>query len=218
MPHSSGYLILSLYPTSTFTVTPTPEIVSSTINTASFRTGPGLAYPQIGMLPTGTMFVALGLSSDNGHTWVMIRVAKSALPKVTLLVDFIEGWIPTYLGGYDLAKKLSPLGTIQDPDTPTPLPGRYGSAAKGENNRNYTYTDPYGNVYYYTLACGSSLPEGAVCTCDCVFIPLCQCDGYVAPTATLVPPESGCPSDTLTQPCHSPIPPGYVCTCDCIAG
>jgi len=201
-------------PTSTFTLTPTPEIQSSTIDVASFRTGPGLAYNQIATLPAGTKFVALGLSSDTGHTWVLIRVPKSILPNVKLEGDTIDGWIPTYLSGSNIGKNLSLLPTVQSPATPTPLPGRYGNAQKGDNNSDYTYTDPYGNKYIYTVECGSPLPEGAVCTCDCVSIPLCQCDGYSAPTDT--PSSSGCPSDSLTQPCNAPIPPGYVCTCNCI--
>ncbi len=52
-----------------------------------------------------------------------------------------------------------------------------------------------------TLPCGSPLPAGATCICNCVAAPV-----YPSPPSTR----------TERKPCGSPIPPGATCTCNCI--
>ena len=198
-------------PTATRTPTatlPAEAVDSKTIDTTILRTGPALTYTQMGTLVAGTKFTAMGRSADAGHTWLLIRILKSLLPKVTLEGEMIDGWIPVSLTDWASRKAFEALPIIDNPATPTPLPGRYGVALPGENNRNYTYTDPYGNMYTWTVSCTLPLPLGAKCSCNCVKVPVCSCDGYVYQSAT------GCA--TVTQPCRAAIPPGYVCTCNCI--
>ena len=44
-------------------------------------------------------------------------------------------------------------------------------------------TDPVtGRTVTYTLPCGSPIPEGAVCVCNCVAGEVCKCDGHVVCT------------------------------------
>jgi WD40 repeat protein len=76
-----------------------------------------------------------------------------------------------------------------------------------------------GRTVTYTLPCGSQIPPGAICVCNCV---PGTGDGpsYVRP-ATDPPysPPSRVPGETITQPCTpAPVPPDYVCTCNCIPG
>ena len=190
--------------TRTPTTTPPPEAVNSqTIASTVMRTGPGLAYDQMGRLNSGADFLAMGRSADAGHTWLLIRISKSLLPKVTLPVESLDGWIQVAQTDKNRRTAFQQLPVVDNPATPTPLPGREGSARPGENMRNYTYTDPYGNVYYQTIKCGSAIPAGAKCTCDCVGGAKCSCVGY-----------SACV--TVSQPCRSIIPPGMICTCNCI--
>ena len=85
------------------------------------------------------------------------------------------------------------LPVEEPPLTATPLPNQ---APTGDEGITYKYTDLYGNTYTFTLPCGSPIPEGATCTCNCVT--LCSCDNYVAP----------CSCDT-----HSG---GTYCTCDTV--
>lgn len=63
----------------------------------------------------------------------------------------------------------------------------------------YTARDEYGRELSYTLPCGSPLPPGVTCTCNCV-------PGSYAPPA---PPESNAPSTTY-------VPSGTYCSCDMV--
>lgn len=62
----------------------------------------------------------------------------------------------------------------------------------------------------HTVPCGSPIPQGATCTCNCVRGNLCSCVGYT-------PAIGSGGGGTITLPCGSPIPPGYICTCNCIS-
>jgi hypothetical protein len=83
-----------------------------------------------------------------------------------------------------------PIATAQSNQTATPKasevpPGQVGSVPPGETGINYSV-----NGTTYTLPCGSPLPAGAVCVCNCVTV--CSCDGYVA----------GCSCDSYVSSSH----------------
>jgi len=129
------------------------------------RSGPATYYPPVTKLTTVTHFVVIGRISDN--SWVHVRLDNAT-----------EGWLYTVLTNV----KANFLGDIQideAPPTPTPLPGTVGNTAPGTTGINYSYKDNYGNTYSYTLPCGSDIPSGAICTCNCVTA--CACDAYTAP-------------------------------------
>lgn len=68
----------------------------------------------------------------------------------------------------------------------------------------------------WTLPCGSPIPPGAVCVCDCVTVPLPGDVGEVPPGDTGIN-FAGPGGETRTMPCGSPIPPGWTCTCNCVS-
>ena len=39
---------------------------------------------------------------------------------------------------------------------------------KGKEMKQYTMTNEYGQTITYTLPCGTPIPSGAICTCNCV--------------------------------------------------
>ncbi|ODS32228.1 MAG: NTPase, partial [Candidatus Scalindua rubra] len=39
---------------------------------------------------------------------------------------------------------------------------------KGKEANQYTITNQYGKTITYTLPCGSPIPPGAICTCNCI--------------------------------------------------
>ena len=84
------------------------------------------------------------------------------------------------------------------------------ASAKGAT---YRRKNQHGHVITWTQPCGSPIPPGAVCTCNCVpgSIPLPK-----KPKPPPPPSKGGTGGGTLTQPCGTPIPPGYYCTCNCI--
>lgn len=68
-------------------------------------------------------------------------------------------------------------------------------------------TDPMtGQTVTYTLPCGSPIPEGAVCVCNCVAGDLCSCVGHVVCTCDTV---CSCVGNTYTY-CSCDT----VCTCE----
>jgi len=69
-----------------------------------------------------------------------------------------------------------------------------------------------GRTVTYTLPCGSQIPPGATCVCNCV-------PGAVSAPTYIQPPPPPPPREGMTLPCTAkPIPPGYTCTCNCIPG
>jgi WD40 repeat protein len=85
----------------------------------------------------------------------------------------------------------------------------------------YTTTDRItGHVLTFTLPCGSPIPAGATCICNCVP------GTYAPPPPPRISSEPRYPSTiriptgtTIRQPCTAqPVPPGYICTCNCIPG
>ncbi len=76
-----------------------------------------------------------------------------------------------------------------------------------------------GKSHSYTMPCGSKIPDGAVCTCNCV-----PGTGYVdasdeVPIHKATPIHKKKPKAhkrTGRQPCGMKIPRGAICTCNCI--
>jgi len=169
-------------PTRTITPTPTPEGVESTVNgdNINFRSGPGTVYPAITRLPRGTKVLLTGRLADS--SWVAVSLSDPKKPG-----SFVLGWIKTTLVTAT-AKEVESLPIVYDiPPTPTPLPGRYGTTGAGQRGIDYKYTDTYGNIYTYTMPCGSAIPDGAVCTCNCVSVPAnCDCVGHTEPSCSCV--------------------------------
>jgi hypothetical protein len=119
--------------------------------------------------------VVIGRITDN--SWVHVRLDSN-----------IEGWIYAILTNVNV-NLLANIPIDAAPPTPTPMPGKVGNTAPGTTGINYSYKDDFGNTYTYTLPCGSEIPPGSICTCNCVTA--CACDNYTAP----------CSCDNYTAPC-----------------
>jgi hypothetical protein len=156
-------------PTDTATSTPTEISVEGTVTQANvvIRSGPATTYAVVAKVNKGDHLTVFGRITNN--SWIHVR-----------LDDKTEGWIYIYSTSLQM-KILTPIPIETPPATATPLPGKVGNTRPGSTGINYTYKDTFGNSYSYTLPCGSDIPDGAVCTCNCVTV--CSCDNYVAPTA-----------------------------------
>jgi hypothetical protein len=175
--------------TPTLSPTPKPKGIESTIygDNVNFRSGPGTGYSPITRLPGGTSITLVGRLADS--SWVAVSLAD---PKKAGAV--VNGWIKTNLVD-TRGKDIQSLPIVMDiPPTPTPLPGKYGTTGAGQKGIDYKYTDQYGNVYNYTLPCGSAIPAGATCTCNCVTVPAnCSCVDHTSPSSG----GGGCTCDTV---------------------
>jgi len=144
-----------------------------------FRTGPGEEYPGITSLSIGVPIHLNGRLYDD--SWYRGVISIEHLPDlVDQSLSEVEGWIRA-----DLLNTLegdpSVLPVVFDfPAAPTELPNTPIPA--GEDGIEYSYTDAYGNVQTYTFPCGAEVPEGTICTCNCVST--CSCVGYVAPSCS----------------------------------
>lgn len=155
-------------PMPTDTATATTVTISASVNgsNVNLRSGPDTVYSSITKLQKGDQVTITHRIMDS--SWVYITVVGR---------QYI-GWIKTTLltikgGGLEL------LPLMEAPPTPTPLPGHQGTTSAGNTGIDYQYTDQYGNIYTYTLPCGSPIPAGAVCICNCVTVPAaCSCDSY----------------------------------------
>ena len=188
-------------PTSTATITSTPEPIIGYLKGqgVNLRKGPGTNYDDITTIPPKAVINVI--ARDSKTTWVMVRVKVSEIP---LLAGsplakkgpntMVEGWIRADLLSYS-SPSVSELPVKSAPPTPTALPNE---KPKGDEGIKYTYTDEYGQTTSYTLSCGSPIPEGAVCTCNCVAV--CSCNGYTAPSCSCVADRGD-----------------MVCTCDVVS-
>ena len=77
-----------------------------------------------------------------------------------------------------------------------------------------------GRLITYTLPCGSPIPPGATCLCNCVPGTYSEPAPYSPPSRGPVYTPTPVPGGTtIRQPCTAqPVPPGYVCTCNCVPG
>lgn len=201
-------------PTKTPTKTPTPQPIAI-VDTEGLnvRKGPGTDYDILGSVKRGDELVIVGRLADK--SWYQIEYEE------------LKGWV---FGGLVIAENADQVPVITDIPptntpaatatpaeslTPTPLPGVEGTVQPGQEGIEYTYVDEQGVEHTYTLPCGSPIPPGATCICDCVTVPLPGETGEVAPGETGIN-FTGPGGETRTMPCGSPIPPGWTCTCNCV--
>lgn len=154
-------------PTRTPTQTPTP-LPQATVKSPSvnLRAGPGTFYTILLVLKKGDTVDVLGRLADN--TWIQVVTANGDL-----------GWLAVSV--VDLTFPIESLPVVTDiPPTPKPAapaqpaaqPGQPGEVQAGQTGINYSI-----NGVTYTLPCGSPIPDGAVCVCNCVTVPsTCSCD------------------------------------------
>jgi len=182
-------------PTQTSTPTAIAVTCKTRTNGARFRAGPATYYQMMDGVKSGTLVTAIGRLADSSWLKVLVKVDDLPTLKNAPIAEGkteVAGWFRADLLEV-LTGDVSLLPVEEPPLTPTPLPNEKPT---GDEGITYKYTDLYGNTYTYTLPCGSPIPEGAVCTCNCVT--LCSCDGYVAPC--------GCDSDSG----------GSYCTCNMV--
>ncbi len=191
----------SVPPTPTITNTPTPTGIGSVVtgDRINFREGPSTGYPAITQLSRGDAILLTARLADS--SWVAVALADPSHIGRT-----VNGWIKTTLVDTN-GKDIASLPVITDiPPTPTPLPGRSGKAQPGQKGRDYTFTDSYGHTFYMTLPCGSALPAGATCSCDCITVPggcscvennaeSCSCVGFTS--CECIEHYSNCSCDTI---------------------
>ncbi|MCC6589318.1 MAG: hypothetical protein IT168_21650 [Bryobacterales bacterium] len=102
----------------------------------------------------------------------------------------------------------------------------FDPAANPKSTTGITYraTDRVtGHQLTFTLPCGSPIPAGATCVCNCVpgtYIPPPPPRESRRTTSTPSSPSTiRIPGGTIRKPCTAqPVPPGYECTCNCIPG
>ena len=172
-------------PTDTPTPTPTP-IPEVTVNQASvnIRQGPGVAHPVALIGYEGDTFPVTG--RIQGGTWFEITLDGG-------LIGWIAASVVTFIFPVDniplalVIPTAPPLVTEAPPtNTPAPIPtGISGTVPEGQTGINYTI-----DGREFTLPCGSPIPPGATCVCNCVTVPLPP-----------PPPSSG---------------GGEICTCDLV--
>ena len=93
--------------------------------------------------------------------------------------------------------------------SPKKPPGRLGKVQPGHRGAEYTL-----DRKSYVLRCGDPIPPGAVCTCNCVSVPLPGSRGTVPPGQKGAEYQYG--GESYALQCGAPIPPGAVCTCNCV--
>ena len=93
--------------------------------------------------------------------------------------------------------------------TPTKPPGRRGTVQPGHRGAEYSLDGET-----YVLRCGDPIPSGAVCTCNCVSVPLPGRRGTVPPGQKGAEYQYG--GESYVLQCGAPIPSGAVCTCNCV--
>ena len=160
-------------PTRTPTNSPTATAITfdATVRTngTNVRSGPGTYYTRVAQVDSGDIVTLIGRLDDS--SWFQVFTPLHVL-----------GWMRADLINHN-NQPVDTLPVVEAPPTPTPMPGREGTTRAGETGIDYEYTDIYGNVYTFTLPCGSPIPPGAVCICNCVTVPvactchtICTCD------------------------------------------
>lgn len=159
-------------PTDTPSPTPTPmPQVTVALSSVNVRGGPS------------TLHLVVIVVYQNDTLSVISRLQDSSWFKVRL-DDGTLGWISESVVSYDFDPAAIPIE--QNVPTPPPPPspavttaptvpaGNPGEVPPGQTGINYTI-----NGQTYTLPCGSPIPPGAVCVCNCVTVPAlpgCTCD------------------------------------------
>ena len=143
------------------TRTPTPEFEATVKgDTVNVRSGPGKMYEILAVLKGGDLVTLLGRLEDN--SWFHVETADGTL-----------GWMAASV--LEVLVDLDGIPIITDiPPTPTARPagGKPGEVQPGQTGINYKLDGKT-----YTMPCGSPIPPGAVCVCNCVTVPgSCSCD------------------------------------------
>ncbi|MBP7691805.1 MAG: SH3 domain-containing protein [Anaerolineales bacterium] len=149
--------------TRTPTATPAPEAVvkSPSVNV---RTGPGTFYPVLMGLKKGEVVSVLGRLADGSWLKVLTPDGKLGWMSITVLTLTVP------IDSLAVITDIPPTPTA--PPRPTAPPGAVGTVAPGQTGIDYTI-----NGVTYTMPCGSPIPDGAVCVCNCVTAPsVCSCD------------------------------------------
>jgi hypothetical protein len=133
------------------------------ISSLNVRGGPGTAYPIVGSLNGGDSLPLIGQMA--GGEWLQVDFPPAG------------GWVHSSL--VDVNVDLATVPVVEDLPTPPPAPAPTatpGSEQSGEMGIEFTVEGQT-----YTMPCGSPLPAGAVCICNCVAAPAgggfnCTCD------------------------------------------
>jgi len=155
------------------TATPLPSFKSVVqVANANVRAGPNTFHSIVGGCKQGDTLQVIGRLRDG--TWLEVKLASgqtgwisSANVKLSVAVDTIpvEAHIPT---APPPPKTNTPAAPTQPP-APTGMPGEVKA---GDTGINYSI-----NGQTFTLPCGSPIPAGAVCTCNCVTVPVAAAPG-----------------------------------------
>jgi hypothetical protein len=128
------------------------------------------------LLPPNEDFQVVGESTVGGGLWYKIDIPNLSGAETWVFSEDVESFggcddlgsaapppIQTASGG----ARAQPTNTPQPGATEAPVDqGDHGDTPVGETGINYT--DNSGNRW--TLPCGSPIPAGAVCTCNCVTV------------------------------------------------
>jgi hypothetical protein len=183
--------------TPTQTPTATPVMLAGVMNSeGNLWAGPGPSYLWGHILSFNVQLVVIGKTADGA--WLQVLVGVADLPYMAgarIIKDGkVPGWVESFLVTIT-SGSLDDLPVVEIPPTPSPLPNQKPT---GKDGITYQYTDDYGGTYTRTLPCGSQIPQGAVCVCNCVAV--CSCDGYATATPS-------CSCNTY----------GTICTCDVVS-
>lgn len=140
----------------------------------NIHVGPGRHRGIVDYMPTRQEIPVIGKAKDkNGLYWWQVEIEGIAQAWVHPDDVRVSG---DCSGIIDVdAPPFVPAATATPASTSTPIPqGTLGTVPPGQTGINYT-----SGGRTYTLPCGSPLPPGAVCICNCVTVPRgCACDGY----------------------------------------
>jgi hypothetical protein len=158
-------------PDTPFTATPAPADTATSrptdtpasaqvvaISSFNVRGGPDTVYPIVGTLIAGHALPLLGRTADS--QWLQVEFPPSV------------GWVHVSL--VDVNVDLATVPVVEDLPTPTPSPTPEGYVKEGDEGIEFSIEGQT-----HTMPCGSPLPPGANCICDCVAAPvggfICTC-------------------------------------------
>ncbi|MBV6343242.1 hypothetical protein, partial [Candidatus Magnetobacterium casensis] len=162
-------------------------------------TGHSQTVSSIAISPDGKMLVS-GSDDQTIKLWALpegnlIKTLQGNSGQVTSVAISPDGRMLA-LGTKDQTIKLwgvpegNLIACLYDPDM----------TKEGTNAARYRQMGPKTS----TLPCGSPIPAGAVCVCDCV-------------AGTMSTSETVCVCNTVTVSAGSPMPAGTICECDTVA-
>lgn len=128
----------------------------------NMRNGPGTGFAVLGQMDPNKEYPVTGKAKDTRKaTWYRIEA---------------EGIGQAWVAGAFVRPK-GACAAVPTVDAPTsPGAGVEGTVEPGKTGINYTVGGKT-----YTLPCGSPIPAGAVCVCNCITVPaapVCGCHGH----------------------------------------